>query len=58
MLLQNVLEAHSLDTQEGADLRQQAVDKGVLQLLLACLAVFTQQVNSATVTIPGNPFIH
>ncbi len=53
MLLQNVLEAHSLDTQEGAVLSQQAVGQGVLQLSLACLAVFAQQVNSAPVIIPG-----
>ena len=54
ILLQQVLDNHSLETEKGCRLRQQAIDMGVLQLLLACLAVFTQQVNSANVTIPGN----
>ena len=53
MLLQQVLDNHSLRTEKGSLLRQQAVDMGVLQLLLACLAVFTQQIPSANVKIPG-----
>ncbi len=53
ILLQQVLDNHGLETEEGVGLRQQAIDVGVLQLLLACLAVFTQQVTSANVTIPG-----
>jgi len=48
---QRLLDAHPLDSPEGAEIRQQAVDKGALQLLLACLAIFTQQVNGATVTM-------
>jgi hypothetical protein len=52
VLLQQVLDKHSLDSEKGAVIRQQAVDMGVLQLLLACLAVFTQQVTSANVAIP------
>jgi len=52
MLLQQVLDNHSLRTEKGSLLRQQAVDMGVLQLLLACLAVFTQQISSANVKIP------
>ena len=54
MLLQQVLDNHSLRTEKGSLLRQQAVDMGVLQLLLACLAVFTQQIPSANVNIPGD----
>ena len=54
VLLQQVLDNHPLDTEKGAVIRQQAVDMGVLQLLLACLAVFTQQVTSANVAIPCN----
>ena len=52
VLLQQVLDSHGLDTDGGRQLRQQAVDMGVVHLLLACLAVFTQQVNSVNVTIP------
>lgn len=52
VLLQQVLDKHPLDSEKGAVIRQQAVDMGVLQLLLACLAVFTQQVTSANVAIP------
>lgn len=48
---QRLLDAHPLDSKEGAELRQQAVDKGALQLILGCLAIFTQQVNGATVTM-------
>lgn len=51
VLFQSVLENHPPNTREGADLRQQAVDKGALQFLLALLAVFTQQVNSVTINI-------
>jgi len=50
-LFQSVLETYPPDTREGADLRQQAVDKGAFQFLLAILAVFTQQVNSVTINI-------
>ncbi|KAI9556663.1 hypothetical protein GHT06_016453 [Daphnia sinensis] len=53
VLLQQVLDKHPLDSEKGAVIRQQAVDMGVLQLLLACLAVFTQQVTSANVAIPS-----
>ena len=52
VLLQQVLDTHGLDSDGGRQLRQQAVDMGVVHLLLACLAVFTQQVNSVNVTIP------
>ena len=52
VLLQQVLDTHGLDIDGGRQLRQQAVDMGVVHLLLACLAVFTQQVNSVNVTIP------
>ena len=51
--LQQVLDAHSADRNAGILLRQQAVDMGVVQLLLACLAVFTQQVKSDTVAVPS-----
>lgn len=54
VLLQQVLDNHPLNTEKGRQLRQQAIDMGILQLLLACLAVFTQQVTTANVNIPGN----
>jgi len=53
-LFQRVLDAHPLDSPEGAQFRQQAVDTGAFQLLLACLAVFTKQATGATVTMNRN----
>ena len=52
-LLQEVLEAHSQDVN-----RQQIIDLGIVQLLLSCLAVFTQQVKMDTVAIPSESMFY
>ncbi len=50
-LFQRLLDTLPLDSLKGAELRQQAIDKGAFQLLLVCLAVSTHQMNGATIAI-------
>jgi len=47
-----MLDSHPLDSDAGRDLRKRALDNGVMNYIVACLAIFAHEVNSVTIAVP------
>lgn len=47
-----MLNSHPFDSDAGRDLRKRALDNGIVNYIVACLAVFAHEVNSVTIAVP------